>query len=658
MSEEGRNAEEVRYRALLDLDVSSPEAREELVTGLHDESWRVRRAAAGGLVRLPERGAVVERLIHVLGERDETGARNAAAEALSGMGASAVPPLVRLLGHADPDLRKFAADILGQLGLPEAEGALVAVLLEDGDLNVRVAAAEALARVGGRGAALALERLLPNPEPLLRLSALESLAALRHPPALADVVPLLNNPLLKRSAYRVLGLIDRAEVVELVCRGLTAESRSTREAALVALGHQSARMEDGSRPAMNAAVGEALQRLSDAVGWVASALESSDLEVRTGALIAAAALRESRLAPLVAEVAREERLVPEVMRTLACFGPETGRELLASMERLSFPAREAAGQVLVDMVDASFVPELVQMLEWGEVDLKGVAARALGRTGTLEAVAPLAGLLSHPELAGVAARALVTLSGGFREQVLQALRTALERGAEPVVLSALVRVGGTALLPLVRRIAREASVPLRSSAVEVLAAVDPAGGLELARVALVDEAPRVRAAAVRVLGQLGDASMADLLQRVLADEALEVRLAALEAIGECGAVARAEDLEALVRHPDGAISFRAVRSLARLGVLRNEVIQRAVTHEDHEVVKAALLAGAGSAGGEALAVGLLGHANWDVRAAAARVLADSGQTRFLPPLLNALASEMDALARRALVDAVERLSGR
>jgi HEAT repeat protein len=174
----------------------------------------------------------------------------------------------------------------------------------------------------------------------------------------------------------------------------------------------------------------------------------------------------------------------------------------------------------------------------------------------------------------------------------------------------------------------------------------------------VDEAPRVRAAAVRVLGQGGDVSLASLLKRALADEALEVRLSALEAVGECGAVALAEDLEALVRHPEGAIAFPAVRSLARLGVLRDEVIQHAVAHEDHEVVKAALLAGAASGGGEALALGLLGHAHWDVRAAAARVLADSGEERLLPPLLSALVAETDALARRALVDAVERLSGR
>ncbi|WNG56637.1 PBS lyase [Archangium gephyra] len=658
MIEEGRNAEEARYRALLELDASAEGARETLVAGLHDESWRVRRAAAEGLTRVPERDQVVERLISVLGERDETGARNAAAESLSGMGLEAVGPLVRLLGHVDPDQRKFAADILGQLGQSQAEDALVQAMLEDTDLNVRVAAAEALGTLGGKVAARALERILYDPEPLLQLSALESLAALRHPPPLPEVVRLLGNPTLKRSAYRVLGLIPQVAATELVCRGLGAESRSTREAALVALGTQAGLAEPSLRPEMEAAVRLALKRLPEAMGWVASALESDDIELKAGALVAAAALREPQLAPLVAEVAQEERLMPEVMRTLAYFGPETGRELLASMDRLSFPAREVAGHMLVELVDATFVPELVQMLDWGEVDLKAVAVQALGRTSSLEAVEPLAQLLSHPELAGPAARALVMLAANFSRQVVQALESALEHGAEPVVLGALVRVGGTAMLPLVRRTAREASVPLRATAVEVLAAVDPVGGLELARQSLSDESSRVRTAAVRVLGQVGDRTMAGLLKQALADEALEVRLAALEAVGECGAVDRVADLEALVPHPDGAIAYRAVQALARLGALHDEVLRKAVGHGDHEVVKAALMAGAASTEGVSLAVGLLGHASWDVRAAAARVLGDSGGPECLPATRAALAAEMDSLARRALVDAVERLSGR
>ncbi|MFP2933512.1 HEAT repeat domain-containing protein, partial [Pyxidicoccus sp. 3LG] len=126
-------AEEERYRALHELDPRMPGALEVLVLGLHDESWRVRHVAAEALKRLPAAGEVAERLISVLGERGETGARNAAAEALSGLGGEALGPLVKLLAHPDPDQRKFAADILGQLGQRTAEAPLVRAL-SDPDL--------------------------------------------------------------------------------------------------------------------------------------------------------------------------------------------------------------------------------------------------------------------------------------------------------------------------------------------------------------------------------------------------------------------------------------------------------------------------------------------------------------------------------------------
>jgi HEAT repeat protein len=658
MSPAPLNAEEVRYRALVELDPEAPGAREELVAGLHDDSWRVRRAAAAGFVRLPEREAAVGRLISVLGERDETGARNAAAEALVGLGEVAVAPLVRLLGHVDPDQRKFAADILGLLGRPGAEPALVKTMLEDGDLNVRVSAAEALGRTGGEETVRALERVLRTAQPLLQVAALESLAQLQRPPPLPELVPLLNTPALRRSTYRLLGLVQQVAATELLCRGLGAESRTVREAALAALGTQVALAAPSLRVEMEAAVRLALKRLPGAADWVAESLAAEDANLQSGALVAAAALREPQLAVRVAEVAQEDSLLPEVLRTLSHFGPEAGRALLAGLEHMSLQAREVAGQVLVDMVDASYVPELVEMLTWGEQDLQVLAVQALGRTRSPEAVEPLSRLLDNPALAGVAARALVTLASSFPEAVSQVLVEALARGAQPPVVRALVWVGGASSLPVLRRAAREASPGLRAAAVEVLAEVEPAVGLEMARLALTDEAAPVRAAAVRVVGQLGDGTVGSLLRHVLHDEDVDVKLAAVDAVGECGATDRTADLEALVRHPDGAVAFRAVQALARLGVLRDEVLLHATAHSDAEVVKAALLLGAASAQGVDLAVKLLGHGSWDVRVAAARVLGDSGGPPCLPAARAALGAETDDLARHALEDAVERLARR
>jgi HEAT repeat protein len=649
--------EEERYRALLGLDPAAPGTLEVLIAGLHDESWRVRRAAAEGMKRLPAPTQVATRLVAVLGERGETGARNAAAEALVGLGDAAVPPLIQLLRHPDPDQRKFAADILAQMGRRGAEGALIQAL-NDADLNVRVSVIEALGRVGTEVGARALEQLLKEDELLVKMSVLEALTLLQWPPPLPVMVPLLNEPRLRRSAYRVLGLIPQIAATELIGRGLGSEVRSVREAALGALGTQASVADAALRAEIDAQARNALKRVPNAVEFVAQAFESDDLYVRTGALVAAGALREPSLGILVAEAAREDRLLREVIRTLSRLGAEAGRELLSRMAELSLPARAAAAQALLEMVDPSYVPALSALLEWAEDDLRAVAVKALGRTQSPDAVPPLVALLDEPALAGAAVRALGVLSGGCREVVLKALESAMEIRPTPATVAAYAYAGGTGSLPTLRRLARDADPLLRAAAMEAAVDVDPTVGLELARAALADEAAPVRAAGARVVGRVGDASAGALLRRALQDEDIAVRLAAVEALGEISAADRASDLEDLVRHPDGALAGRAIRALARMGAVRPEVLREAVRHADSEVVKAALQAGAVSAEGVALAVELLSHPGWDVRATAARVLGDAGGRESLEAVRAALASEKDALARRALTDAVDRLSKR
>ncbi|MCP3144788.1 HEAT repeat domain-containing protein [Pyxidicoccus xibeiensis] len=650
-------AEEERYRALHELDPRMPGALEVLVLGLHDESWRVRHIAAEALKRLPSPREVAERLICVLGERGETGARNAAAEALAGLGGASLGPLVRLLAHPDPDQRKFAADILGQLGQRTAELPLVQAL-EDADLNVRVAVSEALGRVGGEHAARALEALLEDPEPLLRLSALEGLALLRCPPPLSVVVALLGDMRLQRSAFRVLGLVPQVAATERICQGLASPLRSVREAALGGLGTQTALAEPVRRGEIEAVVRAALRRLPDAAERLAQALEADDVTVRAGALVAVAALGEASLAVPVAEAAREDRLLREVLNTLCRLGPEGGRALLARMPDLSLPARAAAVEALVDLVDPSSVTALCALLEWAEEDLRAGVVRALGRTRSPEAVPPLVDLLVDPALAGVATRALGVLAGSARPAVLAALEEAVENRATPAAVAALARVGGAPALPALRRLARDVEPPWRAAAVEAAGEVDGAVGRELSRAALADEAVPVRAAGARAMGRLGGPEAGALLLPALHDEDVSVRLAAVQAVGECGAVERATELETLVRHPDGALAVAAVRALARLGAASPHVLREAAGHPDAEVVKAALSAGAVSEEGVALALALLGHARWDVRAAAARVLGDSGGPECLGAARQALEAEPDALARQTLSDAVERLSRR
>ncbi|AWB08709.1 armadillo helical protein (plasmid) [Azospirillum humicireducens] len=93
-------------------------------------------------------------------DREDAALRNAALESLQQMPAGvAAPALLPLLRHADPDLRIFAVQGLGGLAHPGRADWLAAVLERDADVNVGLAAVEALAEAGSPEALSSLETL-------------------------------------------------------------------------------------------------------------------------------------------------------------------------------------------------------------------------------------------------------------------------------------------------------------------------------------------------------------------------------------------------------------------------------------------------------------------------------------------------------------------
>jgi len=653
----GLSAEEQRYRALLDVDVSAPGALEALTVALHDASWRVRKAAAEQLARVPTLAEVVARLVAILGERDETGARNAAVEALSRVGEAAAPAMIILLRHPDPDQRKLGADILGQMESRLGEQPLIAAL-EDVDLNVRASAAEALARVGGESAGRALERLLKQPETLLRLCALEGLVQLRRAPPMPEVVALLSDRKLQRSAYRVLGLIPQPAALELICKGLSSEVRATREAALSALGMQGWTADASRRGELEGVVRASVRKVAGLHELLVASLFSEDSEVRAGGLFLAGALRDAQLGVAVAEVAVDDRLAREVQTVLLKLGAQAGRMLLSELSNLSAPARTAAIEALGEMVEPCWVEPLVELANSGEMELQLFALRALGRSQSPQAVSPLLGFLDASPLALTAARALVSLAESYSAEVLAGIEARVKGSPTSAAILALARVGGVASLPTLRRALRDPDPLVRAAAADAAALVGIEECLDLIRLALLDEVPRVRAAAVRALGKLALPASTALLEHALADEDAGVQAEALEAAGECGATALLPLILARVQGPEPLLAIRAVRALGRLGGISPEAMRAAARHPDPEVIKEALMGGAPLPESVTVAAELLSHARWDVRAVAARVLGASGGADCLRAVRAALAREEDPVAREALVAAAARLAER
>ncbi len=192
----------VRRRAALELGGRAADAPDEaarLVTALarhladEAEDAEVRWRAAYALGALGERAAAaVPQLVLALDGPDEVQAH--ASEALGHVGrAEAVRPLVVRLGHADADVRAWAAATLARLGPVAGDSATRAKLvlaLDDASSDVRAQAASALQRTGAASevAPRAL-RLLDDQDQAVRGAAISLLAALR--PTSPEVVAAL-----------------------------------------------------------------------------------------------------------------------------------------------------------------------------------------------------------------------------------------------------------------------------------------------------------------------------------------------------------------------------------------------------------------------------------------------------------------------------------
>ncbi len=643
---------DARYRALDALE-PGPSSVAALLSALRDASWRVRRLAAERLAALEGTPEVVSALIGLLGERDDAGARNAAASVLAQLGGVSMPAVISLLQQGDADHRKFAADILGEQGRSDAVAPLVKAL-GDRDANVRTAAAEALGRIGGPDARRALETLLASSDVMLRVCALEGLAALGAPPPLPKLTPLLADALTRRSAWRLLGHVRHPTATLLTVRALAV--RESRDAALVSLGASGVTLGAEQEAELRAV----LRPVFDLRTWLERGLASNEVERHLGALLVVRALGDAVLSIPVVEAVRDARDAELALDTLVRIGTPAARVLLSSAESLadlSGEARAVVADAIVRLAEPSLVPSLVALVDSGDPELAELGARALGRTRSIEAIAPLVRLFEDDALAVHAYRSLVSLAHSWPDEVRAALTPLVQGVLRPHEVRAWAEIVGAAGLDVVRRALHDADPALRASAAEASVHM-PLETLGVLQAALMDEAPMVRRAAVRASSHMRAADLDGVLQRALADADASVLALACTAAGEAGAHAAAPRLQALCRHTDASVVLAALEALAWLGRLSDELLLRAAQHGNADVQKLAFSLGADRPLLLDKATAALTHVRWDVRVAAARLLSVAAGREAHGPLLDAVAREEDAVARALLAEAADALARR
>ena len=476
---------EVRRRTIAELPGAWVEGVLELLTrALADSDWRVRREAVARVVDWPDADAAVAALRRTLRDEDDVGWRNAVVEALIGIGAAAVDPLIEELAGTGAH-RKFVVDILGAIGESKAV-AVIVELLDDDDANLRVSAAEALRDLGGELAVGALRGCLVREDLQLRVAALDGLDALAARIAVAELLPSLGQPILRKSGLRVLGWSGDVAAVGPLIEALNDSRRPLHAVCVVAL----ANLVGNASGADRAAMVEAIASLPASTrANVAAVLASPEIAARRAAAAVLGAAGAVDAVPMLAEAMAD----PEMARTCAEAIASLGSAALAPVVAT---AADADDELRVDLFDliATLGPSgvaveelLVAGAEHEDEEVAAAAVHALGE---------LIELSGEVEVAVTLARALQDDS---IEDVAGAAATALGR------------LGG-------RKLVAESGAWLES--------------------ALDSSAAEVRAAAALALAELGEAGCAEKLSGQLADDDAYARLAAIRALAMLGAPGR------------------------------------------------------------------------------------------------------------------------
>ena len=674
--------EEVRRLAVERLSLLPPaEAVPPLVGSLGDPSWRVRKAAVERLTALEDVGRPVRALVAALADGENPGRRNAALEALTRFGVAAVPVLVEASRDADVDVRKQAVDALASIGAPAAAQRL-AELLEDADPNVRAAAAEALGAIGARETVALLERRLEaDPEPLVRLSALRSLARLEVAVPVAQLSSALSDPLLRPSAYQLLGFSEDPGALELLLKGLASPARSAREAAMEALVRRASLLAPGEEDAFV----ERLRAATADAPFLPDALERLGEAPLTTRLVLVQFLgwlgRPDCVVPLL-EAAQDEALGEVVFAALAGAGDAAEAGIEAAWKHFSDATRLRACALLGRTGGAIGDALLRRALTQGDPALLSVAATALAKRGATGALPALVAALRVAATAAVEGdaesegqleleqaihgmlRGADAALGDRAAALLDAELDGAPEGFRLATARLLGCIGCGAHRERVELLLSDPSAAVRRAAVEALARVAPRQ-LELLRCALADEAPQVRIGAAAALAASGDPAVVADLASLLDDAEPRVVVAALRAlatwaraVGSVEARQRALLLLSVGLAHGGSSGLAALDALGAVGGKDAvELARDALGSADPEIAEAAVACVGAHGDREALSdlLPALAHPAWNVRARVAQVMEERRHVHAMPSLIRQLDAERDDFVRGAILTALGTL---
>ncbi len=677
---------EVRHRAVVDLAQRCAEESIEdlrdvldlLLLALGDADWRVRKEAVAVLSSREYTPTLYEELVKAVIQGENVGLRNSALEALAKAGPDATQPLLAVLGQVQETAKKFIFEGLGNTGSLAAVPALVEASRST-DSNTAAAAVDALSRIGGADAEVALRGLLSAPDPFQRMAALDALTRLAAMVPYEELAPLLADRMTKRVALELLGRTGRAEALDPLMDAL--DERSPQVVGVAALG--AIRLFDASPELAGQLARRAVRLGPGARESLRLLIVEGAMNVRQAAAHLAILAREPSAIEVILGLASEGALPREAMNGFLAWGESAVLPLLDVYENTSGVVSALALELAADLVtfmrsrgaepgtlpppspeERPGIAPVRRAVERGlasaDEHVRRAAVRSLMACAEPGDAARLVGILesASEELAAATGHTLASLARHHPDAVGDAIEaTPFDWPGAAVVCELIADLARPRRLDALRAAQASASAPVRRAAVHALAKIPDGEAAECVSLSLSDDDVNVRVAAAEALGGLGRVlgveSLHGSLRVALDAETPAVVAAAARALGRAGDASAAPALRALLTSERPGVALAALEALKELRVPLEDVLPRMAHHPDEEVVKQALqgvLAADSSVALECLR-GALSHSVWHVRTFAITSLVGRPGSRAL--LEERLSQEQDPVVLRALEAALE-----
>ena len=538
-----------------------------LIKALQEDDPGIQQAAMDALIAFEDEAAVYQ-VLPLLSDR-RVHVRNMAREILDKIGKYGIDLFQPHVKDKDEDVRKMIADILGSIHGLEPKKMLIE-MLKDPCSNVRSSAAEGLGRVGDSSAVEALIGLL-NDEDWVVLFAAGALGRIRDRRAIQPLIRLVNSGKteLQIAAIEAIAQVGGEEAVDGLMEAIdSADPDVVRTAVKGAV-----RLTHGN-------IGKAInrfgaERLFDDLFDAMNDSDIEEAEVKMDFIQAFSVLSTRGSSVCILRLISSVEIDnPDILQSAmdALESLDEEDTLIEALEGESNTALLVAIRVLGLFGSVKAVPNLMNLFERADRDIRIEVALALGRIGGKDSSGFLMNMLSFEEghIRAAAARGLGIMCVPESAKILlNRLREEEYHDVAEEIVNAIVEIGQKNRIPsLPEDLAINISSKkphIREAVIKGLGKLGWTGAIEHARGMLNDENWRVRKACLETLNYLKVPGLLDALSTAASDEKDEIRMLVAQLAGEYPEEESVDLLLSLLQDRNTRVACKAMEGLVRLG---------------------------------------------------------------------------------------------